>query len=151
MAISIATAATPLPAKPGNHTRPGQVAKLPTSTMTRKASTTIRITEQSRRELKDLAAKMRISQAAVMEIAVNRMFQQEIKTMTEKHLTDNAWVDRVNELRQIVMDLNDVEAPSTMSDINYMLTSPDAFSNPDFDIADRVVLERELKRYYCIE
>jgi hypothetical protein len=49
--------------------------------MARKSSTTIRITEQSRQELKDLAAKMRISQAAVMEIAVSRIYQQEINKM----------------------------------------------------------------------
>ena len=45
--------------------------------MTRKPSTTIRITEESRQELKSLAAQMRISQAAVMEIAVRNLATQE--------------------------------------------------------------------------
>jgi DNA-binding PadR family transcriptional regulator len=50
--------------------------------MARKSSTTIRITEQSRQELKDLAAKMRISQAAVLELLIRDKYQQEISRKT---------------------------------------------------------------------
>lgn len=53
--------------------------------MARKASTTIRITEEARATLKALADKLGISQAAVMEIAIRKLHQQEIKTMSIKY------------------------------------------------------------------
>jgi predicted transcriptional regulator len=117
-----------------------------------KFAMSIRLNDLTRKQLDELTARYDATQASIVSTAIDRMYQQEIETMTtEKNLTDNAWVERVNELRQIVSDLNDIEAPSTMSDIDYMLTSPDIFGSPDFDKADRVVLERELKRHYCIE
>lgn len=45
--------------------------------MARKASTTIRITPEAREILKTLAAKLGVSQAAVMEIAIRKLAQQE--------------------------------------------------------------------------
>ncbi len=67
----------------------------------------------------------------------------------EKHLTDNAWVNRVNELRQAVSDLG--QPPTSHGDIEFYLSSPDFFGTEDFDNADRTVLRREMERQYNIE
>jgi len=69
--------------------------------------------------------------------------------MNEKHLTGNEWVERVNELRQMVRDLD--TAPTCADDFDYYLTSPDFFATDDFDDADKAVLLRELRRMYPLE
>lgn len=67
---------------------------------------------------------------------------------TEKNLTDNAWVNRVNQLRQMVSDLP--EAPTTIPDIHYYISSPDFFNSSDFDNADKDFLMAEMHRQYNI-
>lgn len=53
----------------------------------RKPSTTIRISAEARAILKALADKLGISQAAVMEIALRKLQEQEIKTMNTRKQT----------------------------------------------------------------
>lgn len=63
---------------------------------------------------------------------------------TSRHLTDNAWVERVNHLRQMVDDMN--PAPATADDVEWWLTE----GWEDLDADDVTVLRREIERKYGV-
>lgn len=72
-------------------------------------------------------------------------YEMEVR-MEPRNLTDNAWVERVDQLRQMVSDLAD--APATEEDVQYYLTSPDFFGTSDFNEDDARFLEQEMIRQY---
>lgn len=102
---------------------------------------TIKINKDTRQRLKMLAVR---NDESLVEL-IDRMVEQEETKMETRNLTDNAWVQRVNELSQMVEDMN--PAPTSQDDVNWWLT--DGWSDLDDD--DVTVLRREIKRKYEIE
>lgn len=63
-------------------------------------------------------------------------------TIEARNLTDNAWIERVGQLRQMVDDMN--PAPTTPEEIEWWLTE----GWQDLDADDVTVLRREIERKY---
>lgn len=116
----------------------------PTPLMTKRIVSSFQMNEADTRKFEALKAAGFGGLTEVVRTALDRMFMQEIGTMN----THNAWVERVEELRQMVSDLND--APTVNADVEYLLDSPDFFGGADFDDDDRTVLRREMQRQYSI-
>ena len=91
---------------------------MPTTTTTKSAVIPVRFTPAQRQQIDELSAAGWGNQADVIRTAIDRMHQQEIRTMNSG-LTDNAWVKRVEEIRQMVADVP--EAPVTAADIDFYI------------------------------
>lgn len=81
-----------------------------------KRSTSLRLSDQARQELQELAEAMRISQTAVLETAIRKLHQQETKTMQPN-------------LQQLAQKFGTVTHEGT----EYTLTSVADFSSRLFD------------------
>jgi hypothetical protein len=67
-------------------------------------------------------------------------------TTAPRHLTDNAHVARVGQLRQMVADLPD--APATSEDVEYYIT--DYWQDAELDAADVRFVRAEIERQYGV-
>lgn len=102
----------------------------------------VRFTAAQRRQIDELVAAGFGPQADVIRTAVDRMHKEEIRM--NGILTDNAWVKRVEEIRQMVADVP--TAPATADDVNYYIDEVFELTNG----AEIEVAKREFVRLYNV-
>ena len=91
---------------------------MPTTNSPKGTAIPVRPTPQMRQQLDELIAAGWGNASDIIRIAVHDMHKREIKHMNSG-LTDNEWVKRVNEIRQMVSDVPEV--PHTAEEVEYCI------------------------------
>ena len=117
---------------------------MPTTTTTKGAAIPVRPTPQMRRQLDELSAEGYGNPTEIIRTAIDRMHQQEMRYMYT-NTTDNAWVKRVDEIRQMVADVP--TAPETADDVDYYIDEVFELTNG----AEIQVARQEFTRQYNVK
>lgn len=115
---------------------------MPTTNSPKGSAIPVRPTPQMRQQLDELIAAGWGNASDIIRIAVHDMHKREIKHMNSG-LTDNEWVKRVNEIRQMVADVPVV--PVSTHDVEFYIEQ----FGLEYD-DEKKVARREFSRKYDV-